>query len=221
MKKVVFSLKSIALVAVASLGMVSCGDEDPAPAPTPETPKLTENFIQVNDEQEEIIHSIYAVHTDGAGENAPIKEYTLNDGTIVAAFEFISHNGSAAGSLSSATADTWVTLLTKVDTTKAVGEQGRVSLPYTVEGATLLGGFATSMNDTNYTYAQGATFNVTALDYSAKTMTYTLEGTDEDDTSVELKANLDGAIQGLYSLNVSGSKGINGVSKNGTLTLRK
>lgn len=35
MKKVIFSLKSIALVAMASMAMVSCGDDDTTPAPQP------------------------------------------------------------------------------------------------------------------------------------------------------------------------------------------
>ncbi|MBA5792312.1 hypothetical protein H1R17_07620 [Flavobacterium sp. xlx-214] len=224
MKKVIFSLKSIALVAMASMAMVSCGDDEkPAPPPPAPDTELTENFIQVNNDQEEIVYSIYAVHTDGAGNDAPIKEYTLKDGTVVIAFEFISHNGTSAGAVNSATANTFTTILTKVNV-DATGDD-RYEMPFGEdESKTLLGGFSTKMNDTSYTYANGASFKPTALTYATKeaagNMTYTLEGTDKDDTSITLKTNLNGEIAGLYSLNASQSKGLNTVSKNVQLSKR-
>lgn len=227
MKKVIFSLKSIALVAMASVAMVSCGGDDdsaPAPTPTPVDPALTENFIQVNDDQEEIVHSIYAIHVEGTGQNATIKEYTLQDGTVVAAFEFISHNGTSAGALGSASASTYTTILTKVDVA-ATGAQ-RYSMPFGEDQSkTLLGGFATIMNDTEYTYASGASFDITELTYSTETavgsMTYTLEGADKDDASISLKTNLDGEIDGLYNLNVAAQGKSKGVDfKNAQLTKR-
>src|SRR5690554_2264022 len=115
MKKMFLSLATIAFVATGTLTVTSCGSDDSTPNPDPVPEPLTENFIEVDGEQEEIVYSIYGVHVNGTGENAPIREYTLEDGRVVIAFEFISHNGSAAGSLSTATADTWVTLLTLVD----------------------------------------------------------------------------------------------------------
>lgn len=223
MKKVFLSLATIAFVAVGSVTVTSCGGDDdnkPGPGPTPE-PGLTENFIQVNKDQAEITNTIYAVHVDGAGQNAPIKEYTLTDGTVVAAFEFVSHDGGAATPIGDS--NTWVTLLTKVDTSKPVGTEGRISLPFTVEGGTLLGGFTTSMNSTDYTFADDAEFNITDLTYGdpTGTMQYVLTGKDADDSSISLTTNLKGDIEGLYSLNASQSKGFQRISlNNAQLTLR-
>lgn len=220
MKKVFLSLATIAFVAVGSLTMTSCGDDDSAPGPGPGPTPITENFIQVNNDQTEITNTIYAVHVDGAGQDAPIKEYTLTDGTVVAAFEFISHNGGAATPIGSD--NTWVTLLTKVDTSIPVGTDGRYALPFTKEGNTLLGGFTTSMNDTDYTFAADATFDLTDLTYGdAGSMTYVLTGKDADDSSISLTTNLNGSIEGLYSLNASQSKGLERISLKGAqLTLR-
>lgn len=220
MKKMFLSLATIAFVAAGSLTVTSCGGDDPAPAPAP-NPTLTKNFIQVNSDQEEITYSLYAVHKDGSGSSAPIKEYTLQDGTVVAAFEFISHNGDAVTTFG--TAETWATLLTKVDTSIPVGTAGRYVLPFTTEGSTLLGGFSTTFNDTDYSYASSAEFDVVDLNYGseteAATMTYTLSGTDADDTSIMLKTNLEGEIDGLYSLNASSAKGLGRINpKNGQLT---
>ncbi|WKW47385.1 hypothetical protein P3875_04815 [Myroides sp. JBRI-B21084] len=221
MKKMFLSLATIAFVAAGSLTVTSCGDDDSNPTPTPTpTPTLTKNFIQVNNDQEEITYSLYAVHRDGTG-SAPIKEYTLQDGTVVAAFEFISHNGDAVTTFG--TAETWTTLLTKVDTSIPVGTAGRYVLPFTTEGSTLLGGFSTTFNDTDYSYAAEAEFDVVDLNYGSETepatMTYTLSGTDADDTSIMLKTNLEGEIDGLYSLNASSAKGLGRINpKNGQLT---
>lgn len=224
MKKVFLSLATIAFVAAGSLTVTSCGGDDSTPVVTPDDPKLTENFIQVNNDQEEIAYSLYAVHVDGSGSSAPIKEYTLQDGTVVAAFEFISHNGDAITPIGAT--NTWVTLLTKVDTSIPVGTAGRYVFPFQTEGTTLLGGFTTSMNDTDYSYGASAEFDVTELTYAtqsaAGSMTYTLSGTDADDTSIALQTNLKGEIEGLYSLNASAAKGLERVSpKNAKLTLRK
>lgn len=223
MKKVFLSLATIAFVAVGSLTMTSCGDDEsaPGPGPGPGPTPLTENFIQVNNDQTGITNTIYAVHVNGSGQDAPIKEYTLTDGTVVAAFEFVSHDGAAATPIGGT--NTWVTLLTKVDTTIPVGTDGRYSLPFTKEGNTLLGGFATTMNDTDYSYADDATFNLTDLNYGEDTgtMTYVLTGKDADDSSITLTTNLKGSIQGLYSLNASQSKGLERISPKGAqLTLR-
>ena len=216
MKKVFLSMATLAMVAV---GTVSCGSDD-SPAPQPD-PSLTENFIQVNDDQSEITYSIYAVHTDGAGNNAPIKEYTI-EGTVYAAFEFISHDGSSATTLSG-TDNTWVTLLTKVNTDKTVESGERYVFPYEVQGTTALGGFSTTMNGTNYDFADGATFDLTDLNYGSETqdgkMTYDLKGNDQTDASIKLRTNLDGKIDGLYSLNASQGKGLS-VNKNAKLSVR-
>lgn len=225
MKKVFLSLATIAFVAAGSLTVTSCGGDDSTGGTTPPPPtKLTENFIQVNDDQEEIAFSLYAVHVDGAGQNAPIKEYTLQDGTVVAAFEFISHNGDAITPIGAT--NTWATMLTKVDTSIPVGTAGRYVFPFQTEGTTLLGGFTTSMNDTDYSYGASAEFDVTELTYAtesaAGSMTYTLSGTDADDTSIALKTNLKGEIEGMYSLNASAAKGLQRISpKDAKLTLRK
>lgn len=222
MKKVFLSLATIAFVAAGSLTVTSCGGDDSTPPVVIEDPKLTENFIQVNNDQEEITFSLYAVHVDGAGQDAPIKEYTLQDGTVVAAFEFISHNGTAITPIGAT--NTWTTLLTKVNTA-STGDD-RYVFPFQTEGTTLLGGFTTSMNDTDYSYGASAEFDVTELTYAtqsaAGSMTYTLSGTDADDTSITLQTNLKGEIEGLYSLNASAAKGLERVSpKNAKLTLRK
>lgn len=225
MKKVFLSLATIAFVAVGSVTVTSCGGDDdnkPGPGPGP-GPGLTENFIQVNNDQSEITNTIYAIHVNGSGQDAPIKEYTLTDGTIVAAFEFVSHNGGSATPIGDD--NTWVTLLTKVDTTIPVGGEGRVSLPFTKEGNTLLGGFTSTMNSTDYSYSDDSEFNLTDLVYATQSdagkMTYVLSGKDADDSSVTLKTNLNGSIEGLYSLNASQSKGFQRISlNNAQLTLR-
>lgn len=227
MKKVFLSLATIAFVAAGSLTVTSCGGDDSTGGTTPPPPpptELTENFIQVNNDQEKIAFSLYAVHVDGAGQDAPIKEYTLEDGTVVAAFEFISHNGSAITPIGAT--NTWSTLLTKVDTSIPVGTDGRYVFPLTTDGSTLLGGFTTTMNDTDYSYGASAEFDVTELTYASEsaagTMTYTLSGTDADDTSITLKTNLKGAIEGMYSLNASAAKGLQRISpKDAKLTVRK
>jgi len=216
MKKVFLSLATIAFVAAGSLTVISCGGDDsnptPGPGPEPE-PELTENFIQVNSDQEAIDYTIYAVHVLGEGDNAPIREYALEDGRKVAIFEFISHNGTSAGAIASSTALTDVLVGTLVDETIPVGTAGRYSLPYVKEGGTLILGLSTSMNDTDYTYSDAAELNVSALDYTAKTMTYVLSGVDADDSSISIKTNLNGTIEGLYSLPTTAAKSAVKVSK--------
>lgn len=223
MKKIFLSLSAIALLAV---GTVSCGSDD-SPAPEP-APGLTENFIEVDGEQEEILYTIYAVHVDGAGNDAPIKEYTLQDGTVVAAFEVISHNGTAAGSIGKV--NTWSTFLTKVDTSiPADSEEGsRYSFPFTVEGGTLLGGFTTTFNGVNYEYAENANFDITDISFAsgAQKISYNLTGVDATQSSVVLGTNLtDASMSGLFSINVAASSknaiGVAKVDNTAKLSLRK
>lgn len=223
MKKIFLSLSAIALLAV---GTVSCGSDDssdPAPAPG-----LTENFIEVDGEQSEITYSIYAVHVDGAGNSAPFKEYTLQDGTVVIAFEFISHAGTTVTGFNGVD-NTFATLLTKVDTTKAVGQQGRYVYPFTTEGTTLYGGFTTNFSGVEYTYSNAAEFALEDLVYATETaagsMNYVLAGPSTSTPVADLITNLNGEIDGLYSLNVStaakNALGVAKVDKFSKLTLRK
>lgn len=220
MKKAILSLAALAMVAV---GTVSCGSDDNTPGPQPE-PGMSENFIQVDDSQSEVTYTIYAVHTDGGGNNAPIKEYNL-DGTIYAAFEVISHDGAALTSIGG-TDNTYVTLLTKVNVDKPVGSDERVLFPYEVEGTTFLGGFETTMNGTDYKFATGATFDLVDYHYATSTtdsdrIEYNLEGVDKVDGTIKLRTNVKGEMSGLYGMNVSGAKGLDFDRKNAQLTLRK
>lgn len=64
MKKVFLSLATIAFVAVGSLTMTSCGDDESTPGPQPE-PELTENFAKINGEQYAVSASEYTIDTDG------------------------------------------------------------------------------------------------------------------------------------------------------------
>lgn len=211
MKKVFLSLATIAFVAAGSLTVTSCGSDDS----TPVGPiKLTENFIEVNGEQSEISYSLYAVHTTkGTDGKEAIKEYTLQDGRKVIAFEFISHNGASVTSLSDAdlTDLTWYTL---VDETA----EAKYSYPFTKDGATLNGGMVTVMNDTEYSYATGYEFDLTDLVYETESapgnMVYTLTGNDADDSSVALGTNVNGVFEGLFNMNTdSAAKGANGIAK--------
>lgn len=225
MKKIFLSLSAIALLAV---GTVSCGGSDDGGGTTPGPELLTENFIQAGDEQEEVLYTIYAVHVDGAGDDAPIKEYTLQDGTVVAAFEIISHNGTAAGSIGGA--NTWSTFLTKVDTSIPADSQegSRYSYPFTVEGGTLLGGFATTFKGVEYEYAENANFDITDISFAsgAQKISYNLTGVDATQSSIELGTNLtDASMSGLFSINVAASGknaiGVAKVGKSSKLDLRK
>ncbi len=208
MKKVFLSLAALAMVAV---GTVSCGSDDsstPTPTPVDDTPGtgLTENFIQVNDDQAEISQSIYAVLTDGAGNDAPVKVYTDDDGNTFAGFYFISHDGSSPTQFGDNR--NYLILYTPFDT--SLPENEALKLPFTVEG-TQMGGIITLMNDTEYSYADGFTFNFDAENTSYATqdaegtLAYTIEGTDETDTSISLKANVNTPFDGLYGMNGNAS----------------
>lgn len=216
MKKIFLSFAALALVAV---GTVSCGGDDSSPVtPTTDTPSTdnpstdnpstdnpvgTTNYIQVGNDKSNVEYSIYAVHVDGTGQDAPIHEYVI-EGVTYAAFEFISHNGSAAGSTANADL-TDITLLTKVNTD--VEGDGRYSLPFTVENGTFYAGIVSVMNGTEYEFADGFTFTPETIEYATQSavgaIKYVLQGADIDDATITLETKVDGDFDGLYSMNVA------------------
>lgn len=212
MKKILLSLSAIALLAV---GTVSCSKSDDSTPPGPE--KLTENYIEVDGEQAEITYSIYAVHTNGAGAEAPIMEYTLNDGTVVAAFEFISHDGNAATQVGEH--NTWITYYTLVDTTKPAGSEERILWPYEDPEKTFVVGLETGFGTKSYEYATTSTYSVTALSYASATAKfgYDLNGVAKDNSSIQLTSTqTDFKLDGLYVLNAQQAakgKQANGIAK--------
>ena len=212
MKKVFLSLATIAFVAAGSLTMTSCGGDDSTPGPTPDPvdPVLTENFIQVNDQQSELKNSIYAVHTTSNEDNAPIKVYKDTEtGETFAGFYFISHDGASATTFGGNRS--YLIYFTPYDTTKPEGEA--LILPFTQEGATQFGGAVTLMNDTQYNYASGASATIGqgtayATESATGKLIYTIEGKDSDDATVSLKANVNTPFDGMYGMYVpdQGSK---------------
>lgn len=228
MKKVFLSLATIAFVAAGSLTVTSCGDDEGTPTP-PVVEELTENFIQVNTDQEELTYSLLAYHATGPA-GSPIKEYVTSGGVKFIVFEMISHNGTDVGTLSSATAQTWVTMTTLVDDSVPVDSTadsgkiggGRYFAPYTEGSSTEVITAYTGMNDTDYDFADGFEFDITALTYGQTgAATYVLTGTDADDTSIALKTNLNGDMPSFYSLNAGSGKGTNLSKKDAKFTLVK
>ncbi len=231
MKKVFLSLATIAFVAAGSLTVTSCGGDDSSPVTPPPPPvnELTENFIQVNNDQEEIVYSLLAYHANGAS-GAPIKEYATTDGTKYIMFEMISHNGTAVGTLSSATAQTWVTIATIVDDSVPVDSTadsgkiggGRYFAPFTEGANTQVISAYTDMNDTDYDFADTFEFDITALSFGQTgAATYVLTGADESDSFITLTTNLNGNMPSFYSLDASSAKGTKLSKKDAKFTLVK
>lgn len=84
MKKVIFSLKSVALVAMASMAMVSCSDDDTTPAPNPnpepENPVLTENFVKYDGKYYKLNANTFLIQSTADKKNAALAEYSYVEG---------------------------------------------------------------------------------------------------------------------------------------------
>ena len=84
MKKVIFSLKSVALVAMASMAMVSCSDDDttpaPNPTPEPENPVLTENFVKYDGKYYKLNANTFLIQSTADKKNAALAEYSYVEG---------------------------------------------------------------------------------------------------------------------------------------------
>ena len=214
MKKVVFSLKSIALVAVASLGMVSCGGSDdsspePTPTPTP-TPTLTENFISTDGVQSATTETRWYVRAEGNTASAPIVETSISEGdtTKYAIFDLVTF-GEDDKLFNTVYA-------VQIDETKAAND-GRYYYPYTSETfKTVIIGAYYVEGDADYEFGSDFKITPTALSYQNKTMTYTASGTAE---SKQVEVNYDGAFNGMYILDMSkGAKTMKGSFNTGVKT---
>jgi len=222
MKKVIFSLKSIALVAMASMAMVSCGgdDDSPAPAPGPNpnpepTPGLTENFLKVADAESEMQFTWLGYESNKAVSGGDFLEQALNPQDpsklyVVWRFTTMLEDTDAP--------EDYVLNWFATEVDQAATGNARYKLPFTTGSGTVRLQTTAVIADTDYVSGESDEISVTLgenFSYAtdAEHLSLVMEGTLE---GVDFELDVDHALDMLYYIDVDVAPAAKGVNVNKT-----